>query len=66
MSAPLPAPSAQPVSLFALYKLTFVVGLLSFGGGLSAWMRREVVLIRGWMTDGNSSTVIRWRRSCPA
>jgi chromate transporter len=42
---------AQPVSLFALYKLTFVVGLLSFGGGLSAWMRREVVLIRGWMTD---------------
>ena len=42
---------AQPVSLFALYKLTFVVGLFSFGGGLSAWMRREVVLIRGWMTD---------------
>jgi chromate transporter len=51
MSAPLPAPSAKSVSLFALYKLTFVVGLLSFGGGLSAWMRREVVLIRGWMTD---------------
>ena len=28
-----------------------MVGLMSFGGGLSAWMRREVVLVRGWMTD---------------
>jgi len=44
-------PPAHPVSLFAIYKLTFVVGLFSFGGGLSAWMRREVVLMRGWMTD---------------
>jgi chromate transporter len=44
-------PPAQPVSLFALYRLTFVVGLFSFGGGLSAWMRREVVVMRGWMTD---------------
>ena len=50
MSSLPPAP-IQPVSLFALYRLTFIVGLLSFGGGLSAWMRREVVLIRGWMTD---------------
>jgi len=44
-------PPAQPVSLFALYRLCFVVGLFSFGGGLSAWMRREVVVVRGWMTD---------------
>ena len=42
---------SSPVSLFALYRLCFVVGLFSFGGGLSAWMRREVVLVRGWMTD---------------
>ena len=52
MSTLQPAPSpAKPVSLFALYRLCFVIGLLSFGGGLSAWMRREVVLMRGWMTD---------------
>jgi chromate transporter len=44
-------PPAQPVSLFALYRLCFVVGLFSFGGGLSAWMRREIVIVRGWMTD---------------
>jgi chromate transporter len=41
----------HPASLWALYKLFFVVGLFSFGGGLSAWFHREVVLIRKWMTD---------------
>jgi chromate transporter len=41
----------RPVSLLALYKLFFVVGLMSFGGGLTAWFHREVVLVRGWMTD---------------
>src|SRR3954467_15874700 len=46
MSAP-----AQPVSLWSLYKLFFGVGLMSFGGGLTAWFHREVVLVRGWMTD---------------
>ena len=44
-------PPIQHVSLFALYRLYFVVGLFSFGGGLSAWMRREIVVMRGWMTD---------------
>jgi chromate transporter len=43
--------SAKPVSLWSLYKMFFGVGLLSFGGGLSAWFHREVVLVRGWMTD---------------
>src|ERR1043165_7349773 len=40
-----------PVSLLALYKLFFTVGLFSFGGGLTAWFHREIVLLRGWMTD---------------
>ena len=52
MTTPTTAPvPVQPVTLFALYKLTLVIGVFSFGGGLSAWMRREVVLMRGWMTD---------------
>jgi chromate transporter len=42
---------AKPVSLWSLYRMFFVVGLMSFGGGLSAWFHREVVLVRGWMTD---------------
>jgi chromate transporter len=50
---PLPDPPApkQPVSLFSLYRVFFWVGLFSFGGGLTAWFHREIVLIRGWMTD---------------
>jgi len=42
---------AHPVSLFALYRLCFVVGVFSFGGGITAWFHREVVKVRGWMTD---------------
>ena len=49
-SAPSVAPPA-PVPLLALYRVFFVLGLLSFGGGVSAWMHREVVQLRGWMTD---------------
>jgi chromate transporter len=44
-------PPARPVSLFAIYRLCFVVGLFSFGGGLTAWFHREIVQVRGWMTD---------------
>ena len=43
--------NAPSVSLFSLYKLFFGVGLFSFGGGLTAWFHREVVLVRGWMTN---------------
>jgi chromate transporter len=42
---------AQPASLFAIYRLCFMVGLFSFGGGLTAWFHREVVQVRRWMTD---------------
>jgi chromate transporter len=45
------SPPAPPVPLFALYRVFCVLGLLSFGGGVSAWMHREVVQVRGWMSD---------------
>ncbi len=45
-------PARTPfVSLFALYRTFFLVGLFSFGGGLSAWLHREVVQLRGWLTE---------------
>src|ERR1700744_2798923 len=38
-------------SLGSLF-LSFVsIGMMSFGGGLAAWTRREVVQKRGWMDD---------------
>jgi chromate transporter len=49
MIAPPPPPAL--VSLLSLYRVFFTLGLLSFGGGVSAWMHREVVQVRGWMSD---------------
>jgi chromate transporter len=46
-----PVKSSARVSIFALYRTFFLVGLFSFGGGLSAWLHREMVLVRAWMTD---------------
>jgi chromate transporter len=48
-------PTSKPprafVPLSALYNTFFWIGLFSFGGGLSAWTHREMVQIRGWMTN---------------
>jgi chromate transporter len=46
-----PQAPAQPVTLAAVYRLFFYVGLFSFGGGMTAWFHREVVLLRRWMSD---------------
>ena len=38
-----------PVSLWAIFRIFFQVGLVSFGGGLSAWFYREIVERRKWL-----------------
>ena len=43
--------NAPRVTLFAIYRVFFWIGLLSFGGGLMPWIQREVVTVRGWLTD---------------
>ena len=43
-------PSIRP-SLPALFICFFIIGSQSFGGGTSAWIRREVVTKRGWLND---------------
>jgi chromate transporter len=42
--------SAQP-SLTSLFVSFVSIGMMSFGGGLAAWTRREVVQKRGWLDD---------------
>jgi chromate transport protein ChrA len=37
--------SAQRVSLWALWSLFFRIGLFSFGGQLTSWIHREVVMV---------------------
>lgn len=55
-SAPQPAPVAAtppftPPTLGALFFCFLAIGMQSFGGGLSGWIRREVVQQRGWVDD---------------
>ena len=45
-----PEPLAPKVSLASLYAVFFRLGLLSFGGGMSAWLYREIVEVRRWVT----------------
>jgi chromate transporter len=45
------SPIQTPVPLMSLFLVFFRVGLFSFGGGLSGWIYREVVTLRGWMSD---------------
>ena len=57
-SSPAAPPSAAPsgATLPALFWIFFQIGALSFGGGLSAWIFREIVTKRGWMKDTDFHT----------
>lgn len=43
-------PIAAKVPLTSLYAVFFRLGLVSFGGGMSAWLYREIVEVRCWVT----------------
>jgi chromate transporter len=50
-----PAPETYPLgppTLPALCGCFFRLGAMSFGGGMSAWIRREVVQKRRWIDEG--------------
>jgi chromate transporter len=44
-------PKMEPPSLGSLFTSFVSIGMMSFGGGLAAWTRREVVQRRGWLDD---------------
>jgi len=44
-------PNPHAPSLAALFGGFVGIGMSSFGGGLTAWVRREVVQRRGWLDD---------------
>lgn len=46
-----PVAPTGPPSLFQLYAVFFKIGAFSFGGGLTGWIFREVVTVRGWMSE---------------
>ena len=53
-SAPRAEPAApERVSLLAILGVFAKIGLMSFGGALSGWMHREIVLRRQWMDEAD-------------
>jgi len=54
-STPTPphTPPAVPPTARELFKVFALIGLTSFGGGLSGWMMREIVQRRGWLTEAD-------------
>jgi len=42
---------SSPASLGALFISFLAIGATSFGGGLTGWIRRELVEKRGWLDD---------------
>jgi chromate transporter len=50
-SIPAPPEPRPRASLLALFHAFLSIGLMSFGGGLAAWIRREVVERRAWLDD---------------
>ena len=46
-----PPPHALSPTLGAIAWVFLAIGMQSFGGGMSAWIRREVVQRRGWLEE---------------
>ena len=38
-------------SLGALFRVFLILGMTSFGGGLSGWIHREIVVKRRWLSN---------------
>ncbi len=43
--------SSHRPTLAALFLVFLRIGLFSFGGGLSGWIFREIVVLRGWLDE---------------
>jgi len=66
MSAPGDAQEEPvPVSLGQLFQVFGLIGLTSFGGGLSGWMYRELVEARGWMSPQEFLAGLSLARTMP-
>jgi chromate transporter len=41
----------ERVPLRSIFRVFFIIGATSFGGGLTAWIHRETVIKRRWLSD---------------
>lgn len=55
----------KPPTLARMAWVFMLIGMQSFGGGLSAWMRHEVVQKRGWMSERQFVSGMALCQICP-
>lgn len=60
-----PNPDKEKVSLAALAGVFFRVGLTAFGGSTAAWLYRESVQKRGWLTEEGYLTALTFSQILP-
>ena len=53
------------VSLLALLAVSFRVGVTSFGGSTAAWLHKEIVGKRGWLTENEFLTALTLAQVLP-
>lgn len=58
-------PEPKPPALVQIAWVFMLIGMQSFGGGLSAWMRLEVVQKRGWMSERQFVSGMALCQICP-
>lgn len=59
------APPQSGTGIAVLFLLFSRIGLSSFGGGVPAWMHRELVETRGWLAELDFSAALAWARILP-
>lgn len=57
--------ASAPLSRSAFLAVCSKIGLLSFGGGLTGWVHREVVLLRGWMGESEFMSAVTLSQILP-
>ena len=62
---PAPAEPAKPPTSRELFLVFSKIGLTSFGGGLSGWMLREFVQVRGWISEEEFLTGLALAQAFP-
>jgi chromate transporter len=60
-----PVASRDRVPLLALLGVFFRVGVTSFGGSTAAWLYREVVKKRGWLSEDGYLTALTFSQVLP-
>lgn len=59
------APPPTPPTPFAIFLVSFLIGILSFGGGVSAWIHSEFVVRRRWLSESDFLNDLAIARALP-